>query len=147
MSLMSGYTLSFITFLHTIIILMGYCEWNAYHKLNWIFALISAFCYFISCFIWHFMGHIDIVSNDKNYSESFGGMKVKTKYGYAIILISVSGFVSIIGAFCLRYYILIMKIEDFKYKYDESETSSQILSSADLNMINGTTESFTESLR
>ena len=125
---------------------MGYCEWNAYHKLDWIFAMVSSFCYIITCLIWHFLGHIDIVSNNKVYSESFGGMKVESKHGYAIILILISGIISLIGAFCLRFHIWRMKIEQFRYKYDESEISSKILSTADLNFINDTTESLTQSL-
>lgn len=122
-TLICGYTLSLLTFFHTIIILFGYFKWNIYHKLNWIFALISSLCYFSSVIIWYIMGYIDITSNEKLYSESFGGMKIETKHGYGIILILISAFISIIGTFCLKYYIWTMKIEDFKYKYDESETS------------------------
>ena len=143
---MSGYTLSIISLLHCIIILIGHCEWNAYHKLNWISVLVSSMCYMIACLIWQFLGHIDIISNDKLYSEAHAGMKVKTKRGYAILLILVSAVISIIATFCLKYYIWSMKIESFKYKYDESETSSPIMTTADLNIINGTTESVTQSL-
>eukprot|EP01084_Bolivina_argentea_P271230 461438_1 len=135
-SVMCGFTLSIITLFHLIIILMGYCPWNMFHKLNWITAFISALCYVISCLVWHFIGHIDIISNNQLYSEAFAGMKIETKHGNAIILTLISAFISFISTFCLKYNIWTMKIEDFRLKYTQSETSSQLLSSADLNFIN-----------
>ena len=86
------------------------------------------------------------LSVDKLYSEAHGGMKVETKYGNAIWILIASFIVSVSSAFCLRLHIWSMKIEQFQYKYDESESSSVIMSSADLNFVYGTTSESTQSL-
>eukprot|EP01083_Nonionella_stella_P162018 531421_1 len=145
-SLVSGYTLSIISLCHCIIILCGWCPWNAFHKLNWIFVLVSSFCYVITCLIWYFIGHIDIVANNKLYSEAHAGMKVDTHYGYSVLLKLIAASLSMIAAFSLRLYVRKMKIEDFRYKYMDSETASKIMSSADWNFINGTSDEPSQSL-
>jgi len=129
---MGAFTMSLMSFAHSVVILIGFDPWNLWHKFVWVFALIAACGYIAACIIWQFMGHIDILANHELFSEAHAGMKVETQYGIAFLLMLLVAALSIVSAFSLRAYIWMMQIRAFRFMYADSESSSGVPCSAEL---------------
>jgi len=132
-----GLTLSCMALVHSCVILLGFSPWHAYHKFDWIFSLIAALCYSASGTIWHFSGHIDIYTERQMFSEVHAGMKVEMWHGFGFWMTVVAAGISFVGAYKLRWYIWMLEVELFKFKYEDSEKSSLSLNSADIKFLRG----------
>ena len=125
---LGAFTMTLLSFVHSVVILMGYSPWNVYHKMDWICSLIASFCFLAAAVIWQFLGHSDIVSNRELYSEAHAGMKVETEHGIGMILYLVCAVILFAGTFKMRLYIWSMKVEALRHKYADSVATSNLMS-------------------
>ena len=113
----------------------GWCVWNMLHKLTWIYCFVASLCYLFTYLIWLIICHIDIITNEDLHSESFAGMKFKIYQGPAMYLTLIL-FITMCGSSVLyRIHFWRMKTRDIKYMYQESESSSQIVKSAEIDFL------------
>ena len=131
----TGYTLTVIPWLHGVIMANGVAVWSMFHKLTWIFSMNAAICYLLAYLIWLILGHIDIVSQKNMHSETFSGMQVSIYQGPAMYLLLLCSATMFGSAVLYRIHVWRMKTRNIKYLYQESESSSEILKSAQIDFL------------
>ena len=140
-ALWAGYILTVLPWVHAIILANGCAVWNMVHKLSWIFSLNASLCYLFSYLIWLILGHIDIVAQSEMHSESFAGMRVVIYQGPAMYLILLCCLTMFGSAVLYRIHVWRMKTINLKYLYEDSQSSSEILKSAQIDFLLNPTES------
>ena len=113
----------------------GWSVWSMWHKLCWIFAIVASFCYLMTYMIWLILCHIDIVANIPLHSETFTGMKVVPMLGPAAWMVFISFITMLVSAILYRIHFWRMKTISVKYLYEESESSSEIIKSAQIDFL------------